>query len=220
MKPEEFEKRVSDAISNETDKDSLDKLIQITREDIGDSDNKFTRYGYLLGLSILTYQLFAFGYIETISFVGGNLSDVDLFVKTFLIFPAGVYLILMATGYTRIYQKRLFEKLMEKRYPGFYANNLDMLLQKPNFMLSMDFLRREPGYGRWFWVFIATVPAAIFGYLKVFAPKLYIAIAFILAFEKYGANDVLLLVSASISGVFLVCGFMVFRKSSEVNGGV
>ncbi len=147
MKPEEFEKRVNEATSEES-AESLEALIATIREDLGHSDTTFLRLSYLLGVSILAYHLIAFGYVQGVSFGGGTLSNVDVFEKAFLVFPSGVYLVLMATGYTRVYQKRMLELLMKTRHPGFYRTDLDCLLQKPNFILSLDYLRREPGFGK------------------------------------------------------------------------
>jgi len=219
MKPEDFNERVQKAISEENS-DSLGKLIEMIREDISESDRKFLRLSSLLGLTILVYHLYAFGYLESLSMFGGELSKKDLFVKCFLVFPSGVYLFLTAVGYTRIYQKRLFELLIEKQYQGFYQTDLELLLQKPNFMLSMDYLRREPGFGKLFWKIIASLPAGVFTLFQVFAPIIYILVAFQVAFNEYGSDDLLLAISALLSGLFIFCGFMVFRKSTEVLGSL
>jgi len=205
--------RVREVLAAESDDAQLDRFLSEIRDSLAASNRLFLGYAALIAGSLVTYHLLVYGGSTAISFSGVQLTNISLFRRVFLIFPAALLAAMACVGYLRRLQREVFDFLTISRYRILGKTGLHELRLPADHILGVFVLRAEGGVvGK----IVSNIIMILFITAFVIGPTTYILTEAIKNLRVFGVNDVLCLVASAAAIVLCICGLLVAALAGRI----
>lgn len=192
--------------------DRVDYHIDKIKESLSTTNRLFITYVSFLGLSIIAFHLYIYGYLYEINIFGQKLSQFILIKRWFLLIPSILFFLSSLLGYLRVYQMECIEWLIAKHRNKEFTSEIFRLALPSSYILGLDILRRQND--KWIKL-IASIPSIILAFGTIIIPILYVNCMYGRILKDL-LFDYQTIVSCLISNLFIICGILIIRFSQRI----
>lgn len=206
-------KNIETILESNPDEKQLDQYIADIRESLTSTNKQFFAYQFSLFFTLILYHLIIHEGWKGISIGSVQISGNSLFDKAFLIFPAGILIVISSLGYLRRLQREVYDYLTISRLQILGQTGVHELRLPSNYILGLDILRREGGFeGK----IISYVNMYIVAFVFIIGPATYMLIESMLNIKQYGFFDPLALLTLVLVTLSFISIYMILKVTSRI----
>lgn len=205
--------RIREVLAADPNEPQLNQFLTDVRDSLAASSRQFLAYSALIVTSLVAYHVVVYQGASVIPFYAVHLSNMSLFRRVFLVFPAALVAAMASVGYLRRLQREVYDYLSISRYRVLGQTGLHELRLPADHVLGLFLLRNEGGLvGKVVSYVVTSLSITAF----VFGPIVYIIGEAAANLQRFGLVDILC-DTASVTAIALsLCGLIIVVIASRI----